>query len=96
MTFGSADYKSHKESKIVEPTEPQVWYIDDAIEYLREGYPDILAIWEEAKKKTSDRLAKVISVWEDIEDKVCKEIGAACPSLVEWDARGQPQIISLF
>ncbi len=85
MTLGTVTYQPHRSSttRFAEPK-----HHDQIIEHLQQGYPQEYALFQEAQKASADHLEKVISFWNDVEDRVMREISSRCSTLTEWNMRG--------
>lgn len=85
---GKVEYKSHKQSLIRKVSEPQTEEIQQAIEHLTDGYPDLWQIWLEAKTMSNKILEEVIDLWNDIEETFLRELEQEDPNLPvlsEWN-----------
>jgi hypothetical protein len=84
--LAKAYYEPHFKSNIEKPNEPNLKYIDQAIQHLQaKEYADVWAIWLECKRLTESNLEKVVKIWENIEKKL---VGSLQAKFTEWDARG--------
>lgn len=83
-------YKSRGRSMKSELADPNLEHVDQAIEHLKNGYPDIWKLWDEAKIETDNYFDNVMKVWKNIEDTVFDNITKECKTLVEYVKQGPP------
>lgn len=82
--LAKAYYKPHFKSRIQEPTEPQLKYVDQAIEHLK-YYADVWNRWLDCKNLVKNHLEKAVKMWESIEETLVRNIPT---KFIGWDAKG--------
>ncbi len=85
MTLGTVTYQPHGGSttRFAEPK-----HFEQILEHLQQGYPQEYALLQEAQKATAKHLAKVITLWNELEERVMAEISSRCSTMTEWNQRG--------
>ena len=79
---GGISYVAEKRGHIHKIEDPKFPDISYGIEHLRTGYNDILAKWEDFKKRSNSMFEKVLDLCNDIEEKLILELSTRMTFLV--------------